>query len=180
MNHLHEEKIDGYIPHQKKKNPYDKRNFTYHPQKDIYTCPMNQKLPLLHKVHEYGIPRKAYEGTTCHACSSQKQCTSARTGLRRLIRYQHEQLLQSMREKMDTPQAQQHYKIRKQTIEPAFGNLKQNKNLRTFMTCGLQTAKTEYMLACSASNLQKIHKQRQITNQNKKTTDNKTPTKNSN
>ena len=180
INHLHEEKIDGYIPHQKKKNPYDKRNFTYHPEQDIYICPQNQKLHFLHKNHDYGILVETYEGQKCHTCPSQKQCTQARTGLRRIKKRPHEQLLQSMREKMDTIQAKQHYKIRKQTVEPAFGNLKQNKNLRTFMTRSLQTAKTEYKLAATAVNLQKIHKQRQTKTQNKKLQTTNHPQKNPN
>jgi len=158
---LEKEKIDGYIPDQKKKHkPYDKRNFTYHPQKDIYICPLNQELPLLHSVHEYGIPVKNYEGINCHSCTSQQQCTQARTGLRRIKRRPHEQLLQSMRQKMDTPQAKKYYQLRKQTVEPAFGNLKQNQNLRTFHTRGLKTVRTEYQLACAAANLAKIHRRR--------------------
>lgn len=63
-----------------------------------------------------------------------------------------------MKEKMETEESKQIYNLRKVTIEPVYGNLKQNLGFREFLLRGLEKAKIEVNLACIAYNLQKIWK----------------------
>ena len=55
-------------------------------------------------------------------------------------------------------EAQKVYKLRKITVEPVYGNLKQNLIYREFLLRGLEKVKTEFNLVCIAHNLKKIHK----------------------
>ena len=61
-----------------------------------------------------------------------------------------------MNEKMNTEKGKEIYKLRAITVEPAFGDIKENKGIREFLTRGIKTVKTEFNLVCTASNLTKI------------------------
>ena len=59
---------------------------------------------------------------------------------------------------MNTPEAKKIYSLRKITVEPNFGNIKQNLGFREFILRGLEKVKIEMNLVSIAHNLQKIHK----------------------
>jgi len=61
-----------------------------------------------------------------------------------------------MKEKMEKPESKKVYNLRKITVEPVYGNIKQNLGFREFLLRGLEKVKTEFNLACIAHNLQKI------------------------
>ncbi|MBI2651307.1 transposase [Candidatus Woesearchaeota archaeon] len=61
-----------------------------------------------------------------------------------------------MKEKMDTKEGRLTYGLRKITVEPVIGNIKQNLGFREFLLRGLDNVKIEFNLACIAHNLQKI------------------------
>ena len=61
-----------------------------------------------------------------------------------------------MKAKMNTKEGRLTYGLRKITIEPVIGNLKQNIGLREFLLRGLDNVKIELNLACIAHNLKKI------------------------
>jgi len=61
-----------------------------------------------------------------------------------------------MKEKMETEDAKKVYNLRKTTIEPVYGNIKQNLGFRDFLLRGLDKVKIEMNLVCIAHNLQKI------------------------
>ena len=65
-----------------------------------------------------------------------------------------------MKEKMETEEAKKVYELRKITVEPVYGNLKENLGFRGFLLRGLENVKTEFNLACIAHNLQQIWKLR--------------------
>jgi transposase len=61
-----------------------------------------------------------------------------------------------MKEKMKKPGSKKVYNLRKITVEPVYGNIKQNLGFREFLLRGLEKVKIEFNLACIAHNLQKI------------------------
>ena len=65
-----------------------------------------------------------------------------------------------MKEKMNTDESKKIYSLRKMTVEPVYGNIKQNLGFREFLLRGLQGTKIETNLVCIAHNLQKIWKLR--------------------
>ena len=65
-----------------------------------------------------------------------------------------------MKEKMEKKESKKVYNLRKTTVEPVYGNLKQNLGFREFLLRGLKKVKLEFNLACIAHNLQKIWKLR--------------------
>ena len=63
-----------------------------------------------------------------------------------------------MKEKMSTTEAKKTYSLRKITVEPSFGNIKQNLGFREFLLRGLEKVKIEMNLVSIAHNLQKIYR----------------------
>ena len=59
---------------------------------------------------------------------------------------------------MRTSEAKKVYTLRKTTVEPVYGNLKQNLGFRELILRGLEKVQIEFNLVCIAHNLQKIWK----------------------
>ena len=51
-----------------------------------------------------------------------------------------------------------HYRLRKQIVEPVFGQIKHARGFRQFMLRGLAQVKEEWAMICTAHNLLKLHK----------------------
>ena len=61
-----------------------------------------------------------------------------------------------MRERLSSPEGKATYKLRKQTVEPVFGQIKAARGFRQFLCRGLDAVRTEWALICSAHNLLKL------------------------
>jgi transposase len=66
--------------------------------------------------------------------------------------------LRSMREKMRSDPGRQAYRRRKAIVEPVFGTLKEQRNLRAFRLRSLAKTAIEFTLATTAYNLTRIHR----------------------
>ena len=158
---LLDKKIDGYIPdnnEKKKDNPYDKKHFEYDSINDDYTCPEGNKVTFIGEHFDKGKKKsvRVYKGTGCLGCQSQSKCTKRRNGIRYLKMLPYEGERNVMTVKMKTQKAKEIYKIRGQTIEPVFGDIKENKGLSAFLTRGLQGVRTEFNIICTARNIKSI------------------------
>ena len=69
-----------------------------------------------------------------------------------------------MRDKMKLPESKEVYRLRKMTVEPVIGNIKQNLGFREFLLKGIDKVRIEMNLVCIAHNLQKIYR---MTGENK-------------
>ena len=65
-----------------------------------------------------------------------------------------------MRDKMEEPESKEAYRLRKCTVEPVIGNIKQNLGFRKFLLKGLHGTKIEMNLVSIAHNLGKIWRMR--------------------
>jgi len=72
----------------------------------------------------------------------------------------HDPALRRMREKMRSEQGRRLYRKRKAIVEPVFGVLKQQRNLREFRMRSLDKVAIEFALAATAYNLTRIHRSR--------------------
>ncbi len=168
---LEDKKIDGYIPSQSKsKDPYDKSNFTYNEQKDEYICP--EKKPLIFFRKHYDTLKnktiKEYKGIACNDCPEQKNCTKTRDGIRVVKQYPYEKERNAMDEKMQKSDSKKIYSLRKEIVEPVFGDIKENKGVTSFLTRGLEMVKTEFNLICAANNIKRMQTKRKDLNQTSK------------
>ena len=59
-----------------------------------------------------------------------------------------------------TPHGRQQYELRGRTVEPVFGQIKNQQRARQFSRRGLRACQTEWALICTAHNLRKLHRHR--------------------
>jgi transposase len=62
----------------------------------------------------------------------------------------------AMRDRLYTPAGKALYKLRKQTVEPVFGQIKAARRFRQFLCRGLEAVRAEWSLVCTAHNLLKL------------------------
>ena len=157
---LDDEMIDGYIPDNKKKTvpPYDKQHFIYDQENDEYICPAGKPVTFLGERYDKSKKKtvRIYKGQKCKTCPYQKICTKQKDGIRYIRSFPYRKERNAMNEKMDTEKGKEIYKLRAITVEPVFGDIKENKGMQGFFTRGIKTVRTEFNLVCTACNLKKI------------------------
>ena len=59
---------------------------------------------------------------------------------------------------LGTDEGKAAYKLRKQTVEPVFGQIKEAKGFRRFLRRGLPAVSAEWSFLCTVHNLLKLQK----------------------
>jgi transposase len=65
-------------------------------------------------------------------------------------------LTRAMRDKLKRAGWRTRYRLRKQVVEPVFGQIKQARGFRQFLLRGIENVKAEWALICTAHNLTKL------------------------
>lgn len=141
-------------------DPYHKDRFTYNPETDTYTCP-EQKVLWFRRISsskKTGTVR-VYKGATadCRACPAFGTCVKHRSG-RELKIQATDAALRTHRVWMQTEQAQELYRRRKELVEPVFGILKEQLGARQFLLRGYKNVRAEWSLLAVAANLRTLWK----------------------
>ena len=63
-----------------------------------------------------------------------------------------------MRDRLTTSDGKDAYKLRKQTVEPVFGQIKSARNFRQFLRRGKTAVEAEWSMLCTVHNLLKLHR----------------------
>lgn len=161
-------KFDAYIPLAEKgakKTPeseqYSKKHFIYNETSDTFTCPEGKTLPYKSDyVSKRGQFLKMYYSfKACHYCPVANRCKSQTAENRVIIATPYEGVIRRMKAKMELAESKQVYSKRKETSELTYAHIKYNLGFTEFLTRGLKGVKTEWNLACAASNLRRIWNQ---------------------
>lgn len=161
LKFLNDKKIDGYVPSfiRNKENRYDKSNFFYDRENDKYVCPEGKGLIFFGT--DFDITRnkhfRKYRGEDCQNCLKKKECTKTKNGIRIVKRDPYDDERVAMEKKMQMPESKEIYKLRKEIVEPVFGDIKENKGVTGFLTRGLNMVRTEMNLISTANNIRRIH-----------------------
>jgi transposase len=141
-----------------------KAAFTWHDEDQTYTCPQGHRLELESQgwVTRQGDQRLRTfrfrcSPQHCCGCSLAATCTPRPEEGRTVTRLEHEELLDELRTRMKTPQAQALYRLRCQTVELAFADLKEHRSLRRFTSRGLAMAKAQVGAIVLIHNLLALH-----------------------
>jgi hypothetical protein len=150
---------------------WNKDHFRWDGDLDAYVCPAGQLLKRTgcHKRVCSGqrqVMMETYRGDTqtCQACPLREKCTTSKKSGRSVQRSEHEDLIQAHRAWMETAEAKTVYRLRGQTIEIVFADVKEHRGLRRFSGHGLTRVRTEFALEVLLHNLLVVHrslKQRQ-------------------
>jgi transposase len=140
-----------------------KSAFRWLAEEQAYQCPEGHRLPFTSKVTrrrvDYRITLNLYTcpAEHCLACPRQKACTRTPKKGRTVSRMENEELLDALRARMQTEEAKQLYKLRSQTVELNYADLKEHRGLRRFHARGPQRVKAEIGVLVLAHNLLYVH-----------------------
>lgn len=73
-------------------------------------------------------------------------------------RHKGRPLTQAMQRKLKRAGRRSRYRLRKQVVEPVFGQIKQTRGFRQFLLRGADKVKAEWTLICTAHNILKLAK----------------------
>jgi transposase len=164
LQYLEDKKIEGYIPDQKMESirkgttehpEFHKGRFKYDEVEDHYVCPMGKLLPYKGLLKREGKPDiRIYRCRDCPGCKRRSECTKAE--YRTISLDPREYFMQRMRTRLGTKDGKKKYRKRKYIVEPVFGDMKYNRNMRGVLLRGKIKAKGEFLIMCIGHNLKKI------------------------
>ncbi len=140
------------------KNPqlFQKKDFIYDTENDLYICPANQKLVFKGLVSEHGRQLRRYEpiaANTCRDCPLRIKCTTRKKKNRRITRFIDEDILEkAIQRTRANPDLRT---LRKSMVEHPFGTIKSRINHGRFLTRGRIKVRAEFALAVIAYNLKR-------------------------
>jgi len=162
---LEAQNITAYIPDQEEHlqatrsaDKFDRSNFTYDQEHDQYICPQGKELHF-ERIYEHKKKKqksKVYSTNECFTCPFKHNCTKGNK--RSINRELREPLREKVRQMLNTPQGKALYRKRMHSIEPIWGNLKENKKIRKFNLRGKEKVNAEFLLHCLSHNITKIYK----------------------
>jgi transposase len=127
-----------------------KAQFTWLPEESQYRCPEGHPLKWIgreKRIQADGeinvMHRYRCSAEHCCGCGRQTQCTKNPARGRAVKRSEHEELIAAHRARMETEEAKAVYRLRKQTVELGYADLKQNRQLRSFSGRGLARVRIE-------------------------------------
>ena len=141
-------------------HPFHHSRFAYDPGADCYRCPEGRWLRfqrLKHRRRRASVRVYAAHAADCRACPAFGRCTTSTRG-RRIEVSLHADALTAHRRWMQTAEARDAFRRRKQLIEPVFGIIKEQQAGRRFLLRGLEAVRSEWTLLAVAFNLRTLAK----------------------
>jgi transposase len=130
---------------------FGKQDFIYLSDEDAYRCPAGERLIRRFTSVEGERTAHRYWSSNCATCPLKPQCTPSKE--RRISRWEHEAVIDAMQERLERkPDAM---RVRRATVEHAFGTLKAWMGATHFKTRTLEKVKTEMSLHVLAYNLKR-------------------------
>jgi transposase len=116
-----------------------KSQFTFDPSIPGYRCPEGavlryRKRTTKQRANGDYVPLEIYqaEPSDCGCCPRQARCVRGGSGARSVRRQEHEELIEAMKDRMNTPEGKQKYRDRGCTVERRFADLKTHRGLQRF------------------------------------------------
>lgn len=141
-------KLDVYVPNKTQVQEIEDRD--KHQINDNYEYD-SEKDEIISNGHRYSFCCIS----TCKTGKKTLEYYNKKFKKRKVVPFYFRERLR-MKTKMDTEEAKRIYALRKITVEPVYGNIKENLGFREFLLRGIENTKIEFNIACIAHNLKKI------------------------
>ena len=150
-------------PSAKRNDLFCSRCFLPDEENDELICPAGRRLCFQGEYRTGSGRYRLYGATGCWSCSFHKKCVSDGKGSRRVSVSSVSAAREQMRQRLASTEGKLLYGLRKQTVEPVFGQMKSNMRFDRFLLWGKTGATAEAALICLAHNLKKCVRQRAAT-----------------
>jgi|WetSurMetagenome_2_1015567.scaffolds.fasta_scaffold135472_1 transposase len=147
--------IDAYMPDGSKKDD-KKPELSFDEENDEYICLIGKHLKFSTQREIKGLVYRVYRCNGCKGCPLVAECKPGKKPTKELYVRVGGEADSRMRAKMASKEGKSIYRLRKQIIEPVFGNIKWNMGMSRLLLRGLRGASIEYYLACACHNIGKI------------------------
>ena len=137
--------------------PYRAGHFEYDKEQNCCICPRGEILDYVctRKNNSRGYILKKFRCKN-KTCPVRKWCSPNKHG--RVIEInQYYDAVQKQKKKLKEPENQKMLRKRRHIVEPVFGIIKANHGFRRFTLRGIELAKTQWSLICTAYNLRKLY-----------------------
>jgi transposase len=132
---------------------FDKADFVYVADEDIYRCPAGKRLTYRMVSEEAdGKMVRVYWTNVCMACPIKNKCTTGKE--RRVRRWEHEAILERAQKRLDDDPSK--IPLRSKTVEHPFGTIKAWMGATHFKTKTLPRVSTEIALHVLAYNMMRV------------------------
>jgi transposase len=132
--------------------------FAYDAQADVYRCPAGRLLTPTdgRKINTGGRIEIRYVSrkSDCDACALRSRCLSAKTPTRTIQRWEHEDVLERHRARMQNAEAEM--RLRAELAEHPFGTLKCRAGYRHFLVRGFDKVRGEWSLMALCYNFSRV------------------------
>lgn len=134
---------------------FNRSQFVFDSDKDIYTCPAGEELRNMRRQFDSGLELDVYTNqVACNNCQIRSKCTRSKKEPRRIKRWIHEHLTEAMLAQLDNePDAML---VRKQTVEHPFGTIKLWMGSTHLLTRRFKNVSTELSLHVLAYNFRRM------------------------
>ncbi len=136
-------------------DPFASKNFVADRDRDVLICPAGRELSFRVEHWCGGATYRQYAANDCQSCCFYRQCVPNGRGSRRVNIRGTASQRDAMKEKLAGDEGKMLFKLRAQTVEPVFGQIKSNSGFDRLLTWGLNGARAETALACIAHNIRK-------------------------
>jgi hypothetical protein len=137
-----------------------KDQFLWDADRQSYRCPEGQELGYVSSRterraggQEVVLDLYRCPGEYCQACPRRAACTCNPGAGRTVSRARGEEVMEALRERMKTAAGKALYKLRRQTVERGFADLKAHRRLERLRCRGLERARTQVGLNILVHNL---------------------------
>jgi transposase len=158
--------ITAYVPvHEgnrklEKQGRFSRKDFSYDASADAYRCPAGE---LLHPTTEpwknaSGRVEIRYLGrkSTCDTCQLRARCLSSKASYRSISRWEHEDVLERHRARMQSEDADKLMRRRSAIVEHPFGTLKCRAGYQHFLVRGFDKVRGEWSLMALSYNFTRV------------------------
>ena len=135
----------------RKDGTFSRSDFTYDPEKNIYTCPNGKVLRTTGRILSDNTYRYRASVSDCRPCPLKEKC-SPNTPQRKIPRDVNEAAKDRARALVGTPEFEQSWDDRKK-VEMRFAHLKTHHRFERMRLRGLSGARDEFHLAATVQNL---------------------------
>lgn len=143
-----------------KQGRFSRRDFSYDATADTYTCPANELLrPTEGRfTNTSGRIEIRYLGrrAICGACSLRARCLNPKASSRSIARWEHEDVLERHRARMQSEEAEKLMRRRSAIVEHPFGTLKCRAGYRHFLLRGFNKVRGEWSLMALCYNFTRV------------------------
>jgi len=140
----------------KKEEGFNRKDFVWDREKDVYICPCHQELRRRGKRHVSYEEYIVYSNIkACRECAKKKKCTSAKIGYREYLRISCQDILDRVDER--TRKKKKLYRKRKEIVEHVFGTVKAVWGYRQYLCRRKPKVTAETALTYMAYNIRRIY-----------------------